>query len=86
MGMTIKEKHLKILEEYYRFHHEYDCGYGAMGTDEAAALKDAIDSMRRYQKIQEIMAKLNGNFYGSFLKNMQTLEKIYKVMEDEDDD
>ena len=46
------------------------------------ALDMAIDTMRKYQKIQEIMDELNGNFYGSYLKDRQTLEKIYEVMED----
>ena len=45
-----------------------------------------IDTVRKYHKIQEIMGELNGNFYGSYLKDRQTLEKIYEVMEDEDDD
>lgn len=46
------------------------------------AFKMAIDIMTKYQKIQEIMNELNGNFYGSYLKDRQALEKIYKVIED----
>lgn len=42
----------------------------------------AIDVMRKYQKIQEIMDELNGNFYESYLKDRQALEKIYEVVED----
>ena len=41
-----------------------------------------IQTLRKYQKIQEIMTELNGNFYGSYLKDRQTLEKIYEVIED----
>lgn len=46
------------------------------------AIKMGIDTMRKYQKIQEIMDELNGDFYGSYLKDRQTLEKIYEVVED----
>ena len=41
-----------------------------------------LDTIRKYQKIQEIMGELNGNFYDSYLKDRQTLEKIYEVLED----
>lgn len=49
------------------------------------AKNEAIETMCKYQKIQEIMDELNGNFYGSYLKDRQTLEKIYEVMEDGND-
>jgi hypothetical protein len=41
--------------------------------------------MRKYQKITEIMGELNGDFYGSYLKDRQTLEKIYEVLKDGND-
>lgn len=48
----------------------------------AEATSVAINTMRKYQKIKEIMSELNGNFYGSYLKDRQVLEKIYEVIED----
>lgn len=77
MGMTIKEKHLKILEEYYRFHHEYDCGYGAMGTDEAAALKDAIDTMRKYKRITQIVKEWEFD-HESMVDSMEKISNVIK--------
>lgn len=47
------------------------------------ALDMAIDDMRKCQKIQGIIDDLNGNFYGSYLKDRQTLEKIYELLEEE---
>lgn len=44
--------------------------------------ENAQDIICKYQKIQGIMNELNGNFYGSYLKDRQTLEKIYEVIED----
>ena len=69
MGMSIDEA-LEILDYIPTIGEQVD------------ALEIAIDTMRKYQKIQEIMDELNGNFYGSYLKDRQTLEKIYEVMED----
>ena len=46
------------------------------------AFKMAIDIMSKYQKITEIMSELNGNFYGSYLKDRKALDKIYEVLED----
>lgn len=53
------------------------------GNDKTADLakRVAIDTMLKYQKIEEIMHELNGDFYGSYLKDRQALEKIYEVLE-----
>ena len=42
--------------------------------------KNAQDIICKYKRIQEIMNELNGNFYGSYLKDRQALEKIYEVV------
>ena len=69
MGMTI-DRSLKILKDYYHFHWEYDCGdYGGLGSDEAEALKYAIKTVRKYQKILEIFhrydkGELTHNMFG----------------------
>lgn len=44
-----------------------------------------IKTLQEYQKITEIMSELNGDFYGSYLKDRQALEKIYEVVEDGDE-
>ena len=41
-----------------------------------------LDILRKYQKIEQIMDELNGDFYGSYLKDRQVLEKIYEVLKD----
>lgn len=46
------------------------------------SLKTAIEIIQKYQKIEEIMNELNGDFYGSYLKDRQSLEKIYEVLKD----
>ena len=55
-------------------------------TEICTSLSEAIDTMRKYQKIQEIMNELNGDFYGSYLKDRQALEKIYEEVENGNDD
>ena len=47
------------------------------------ALKNAVKIMCKYEEIKQIMNELNGNFYGSYLKDRQALEKIYEVIEDD---
>ena len=89
MGITIDEaenylialKHCETCEAsdinicktctYYRRGNSAKC-YDAVDV--------AIETMRKYQKIKEIMSELNGNFYGSYLKDRQALEKIYEVI------
>ena len=72
--MTI-EKAKEILKAY-------DFGF----TGCTGSLKDAIDTVlpiaEKLQKIEQIMDELNGDFYGSYLKDRQALEKIYEVIED----
>ena len=77
MKMTI-EKAKEILKAY-------DFAF----TGHTGSLKDAIDTVlpvvEKYQKIEQIMDELNGDFYGSYLKDRQALEKIYEVIEDGND-
>ena len=77
MGMTIDDATL-YMELYKRklFNSVSDL------NKDIEAYDIAIETMRKYQKIQEIMNELNGNFYGSYLKDRQALEKIYGVIED----
>ena len=85
MGMSIEESLNNLMElqkDYQQFHDDVwqdPESYGIM----AESLQVAIESMEKFQKIQEIMNELNGNFYGSYLKDRQTLEKIYEVLEDD---
>ena len=85
MGMSIEESLNNLMElqkDYQQFHDDVwqdPESYGIM----AESLQVAIESMEKFQKIQEIMNELNGNFYGSNLKDRQTLEKIYEVLEDD---
>lgn len=74
MGMTI-DKSINGIEKRILPIYDNDADHEAIVT--------AISTMRKYQKIQEIMNELNGDFYGSYLKDRQTLEKIYEVIEDE---
>ena len=64
----------------FPFNYRTDAKQLTIATGECIAV--AIDTMRKYQKIKEIMSELNGNFYGSYLKDRQVLEKIYEVIED----
>ena len=90
MGMTI-ERLIKDLpasmtiEQIIKYLPAPMCGATVIGK-EMQKYYDAHDLaviiLRKYQKIQEIMDELNGNFYGSYLKDRQTLEKIYEVLED----
>ena len=50
------------------------------------AKRIATSIIRKYQKIQKIINELNCNFYWSYLKDRQTLEKIYEVLKDRNDD
>ena len=85
MGMTIDKaieynKNLKMYMEINDEHDEYK-----FLEENHIALEMAINTMRKYQKIEEIMNELNGDFYGSYLKDRQALEKIYEVLEDGND-
>ena len=84
MGMKIENiKHcLKVMVDCEVCE---ECNlYGTTGTDhcEHDCVYGALDIIDKYQKILEIMDELNGNFYGSYLKDRQALEKIYEVIED----
>lgn len=62
---------------------EYERTHGSLqGCLEFRQLAEWLEQL---QKIQEIMNELNGNFYGSYLKDRQALEKIYEVVEDGND-
>lgn len=76
---------ITIDEVITRFKHnaEYERTHGSLqGCLEFRQLAEWLEQL---QKIQEIMNELNGNFYGSYLKDRQALEKIYKVVEDGND-
>ena len=80
MGMT--------TDEAIRHLGTYSTTLGSGQTPQAQhedAKRVAIATMRKYQKIEEIMNELNGDFYGSYLMDRQTLEKIYEVLEDGND-
>ena len=81
MGMTIDE----AISHLYTYSTTMGSGQTTQEQHEDAK-RVAIDTMRKYQKIKEIMDELNGNFYGSYLKDRQVLEKIYEVIEDGNDD
>ena len=67
----------------YKNNAEYERTHGSMqGCLEFRQLAEWLEQL---QKIQEIMNGLNGNFYGSYLKDRQALEKIYEVVEDGND-
>lgn len=74
MEMTV-DTAIKTLEHY---NHGFCESSGGLSEP----IKVAINIMHKYQKIAEIMSVLNGNFYGSYLKDRQALEKIYEVVED----
>lgn len=77
MGMTIKDAIFHL--------GTYSTTLGSGQTPQAQheeSKRVARDIMRKYQKITEIMSELNGDFYGSYLKDRQALEKIYEVVED----
>ena len=80
MGMTIDE----IIRDFKETIDSIT-SYGYT-TNHSDALNKGIKIMRNYQKITEIMSELNGDFYGSYLKDRQALEKIYEVVEDGNDD
>ena len=77
MGMSIDDS-IRLLEDY----HKYEKQFGTDGSGVDDATNKLLEVAKKYQKIQEIMNELNGNFYGSYLKDRQTLEKIYEVIED----
>lgn len=75
MGMTTDERYTNVCIKYLQMNME------------CVGFRDyIIERLNKYQKIQEIMNELNGNFYGSYLKDRQTLEKIYEVVENGNDD
>ena len=77
MGMTIDD-HIEILKSY----HNSFSGFTGYAGNFKETIDVAVDIMNKYRRIQEIMNELNGNFYGSYLKDRQSLEKIYEVVKD----
>lgn len=80
MGMMIEGKAIETLNEII------DEGWLISDMEKCTAIDAcelAINRIRKYQKIEEIMRELDGDFYGSYLKDRQVLEKIYEVLKDE---
>ena len=64
----------KIIDEYMDIKLQQEC---------VSKTIDALWKMAlKYQKITEIMNELNGDFFGSYLRDRQVLEKIYEVIKD----
>ena len=71
------------IDEALRHLSTYSSTMGSGQTTQAQheeSKRVAMDIMRKYQKITEIMSELNGDFYGSYQKDRQALEKIYEVV------
>ena len=68
----------RIIDEYMDIKLQQEC------------VSKTIDTLwkmaQKYQRIEKIMNELNGDFYGSYLKDRQVLEKIYEVIKDENND
>ena len=82
MGMTIDEaiENMHAIQAYYN--DEMQDGYVGFAKEDNESVNLSVEIMRKYQKITEIMSELNGDFYGSYLKDRYVLEKICEVLED----
>lgn len=76
MGLSIEE----IIKSFDYIKHVGNGESTYEHCREEIALNEAVAIMRKYQKIQEIMGELNGDFYGSYLKDRQVLEKMWNIM------
>ncbi len=86
MGERLKRNKMRMsIDEAISHLGTYSSTMGSGQTTQAQheeSKRVAIDTMRKYQQIAAIMRELNGDFYGSYLKDRQALEKIYAVVED----
>ena len=77
MGMSINEA-IPILHDMYNYYNDVDIdAYVGFDNEDNNAIETALDTMRKYQKIEQIM-KNDVLFWKDF-------QKIREVIEDEND-
>ena len=82
MGMTIEQKIKTLLELYHYIKGDtHFCGYNEETATQS--LETAIDTMRKYQRIEQIYQKWNE--VNDFSYN-QAMRMIGEVVEDGNDD
>jgi hypothetical protein len=75
MGMTIKEA-IPILHDMYNYYNDVDVdAYVGFDNEDNNAIERALDTMRKYEKIQQILKDIP---YGGDI----TVRRIQEVVED----
>jgi hypothetical protein len=75
MGMTIKEA-IPILHDMYNYYNDVDVdAYVGFDNEDNNAIETALDTMRKYQKIEQIMKETHEGCITKY-------QKIEEVVED----
>lgn len=87
MGMTIDEA-IPILHDMYNYYNDVDIdAYVGFDNEDNNAIETALDTMRKYQKIQEILNSAgyikNGTVYSYTYDEDSRVKHIREVLEDE---
>ena len=87
MGMTIDEA-IPILHDMYNYYNDVDIDvYVGFDNEDNNAIETALDTMRKYQKIQEILNSAgyikNGTVYSYTYDEDSRVKHIREVVEDD---
>ena len=82
MGMSIEEA-IPILHDMYNYYNDVDVdAFVGFDNDDNNAIETALDTMRKYQKIQEIVTKWKNESKMVFDTNYYNMAKIIEVVKD----
>jgi len=84
MGMTIDEA-IPILHDMYNYYNDVDA-YVGFDNEDNNAIETALDTMRKYQKIEQAYKKYLNDMVTNIYADSKFIRALREVLEDGNDD